>query len=361
MFFSNNPLTFSSVLHDGAPNVGRAWAHDAFSQSELVLVSLKLATEFLSKGGTFVTKVFRSKDYNKLIWVFQQLFRKVEATKPPSSRNVSAEIFVVCRDFIAPKKIDPRMLDPKAVFSDVGAEEPKKLADVFRPEKKKRHRDGYEDGDYTLHKTLDVMEFIRADDPIVTLGSYNQFTFTSDESRELLKRDITTEDIKINCEDLKVLGRGEFKALLKWRTTIRDEFKMDKKKEEKIMVIEEEPMDEDEMLEAELSSLTKEEAAKRKREKRKANEKKMKLIQRMQLNMIVPTDIALDDNGLGEDEIFNIKKIKKDSSLEKLQKGDMSMADDLEEDDGPDDIKVDKNMKGRIAEMDMDEDLDSEV
>ncbi|KAG0950919.1 hypothetical protein G6F57_000663 [Rhizopus arrhizus] len=348
------------VLHDGAPNVGRAWAHDAFSQSELVLVSLKLATEFLSKGGTFVTKVFRSKDYNKLIWVFQQLFRKVEATKPPSSRNVSAEIFVVCRDFIAPKKIDPRMLDPKAVFSDVGAEEPKKLADVFRPEKKKRHRDGYEDGDYTLHKTLDVMEFIRADDPIVILGSYNQFTFTSDESRELLKRDITTEDIKINCEDLKVLGRGEFKALLKWRTTIRDEFKMDKKKEEKIMVIEEEPMDEDEMLEAELSSLTKEEAAKRKREKRKANEKKMKLIQRMQLNMIVPTDIALDDNGLGEDEIFNIKKIKKDSSLEKLQKGDMSMADDLEEDDGPDDIKVDKNMKGRIAEMDMDEDLDSE-
>ncbi|KAG1054310.1 hypothetical protein G6F43_003671 [Rhizopus delemar] len=348
------------VLHDGAPNVGRAWAHDAFSQSELVLVSLKLATEFLSKGGTFVTKVFRSKDYNKLIWVFQQLFRKVEATKPPSSRNVSAEIFVVCRDFIAPKKIDPRMLDPKAVFSDVGAEEPKKLADVFRPEKKKRHRDGYEDGDYTLHKTLDVMEFIRADDPIVTLGSYNQFTFSSDESRELLKRDITTEDIKINCEDLKVLGRGEFKALLKWRTTIRDEFKMDKKKEEKMTVIEEEPMDEDEMLEAELSNLTKEEAAKRKREKRKANEKKMKLIQRMQLNMIVPTDIALDDNGLGEDEIFNIKKIKKDASLEKLQKGDMSMADDLEEDDGPDDIKVDKNMKGRIAEMDMDEDLDSE-
>jgi AdoMet-dependent rRNA methyltransferase SPB1 len=348
------------VLHDGAPNVGRAWAHDAFSQSELVLVSLKLATEFLSKGGTFVTKVFRSKDYNKLIWVFQQLFRKVEATKPPSSRNVSAEIFVVCRDFIAPKKIDPRMLDPKAVFSDVGAEEPKKLADVFRPEKKKRHRDGYEDGDYTLHKTLDVMEFIRADDPIVILGSYNQFTFTSDESRELLKRDITTEDIKINCEDLKVLGRGEFKALLKWRTTIRDEFKMDKKKEEKIMVIEEEPMDEDEMLEAELSSLTKEEAAKRKREKRKANEKKMKLIQRMQLNMIVPTDIALDDGGLGEDEVFNIKKIKKDSSLEKLHNGDMSMADDLEEDDGPDDIKVDKNMKGRIAEMDMDEDLDSE-
>ena len=92
------------VLHDGAPNVGTAWVQDAYSQSELVLMSLKLAVEFLLKGGTFVTKVFRSVDYNNLIWVFNQLFGKVEATKPPSSRW---SIFPGCR-YIANEMVQKR-------------------------------------------------------------------------------------------------------------------------------------------------------------------------------------------------------------------------------------------------------------
>ncbi|KAI9026675.1 Spb1 C-terminal domain-containing protein [Phycomyces nitens] len=349
------------VLHDGAPNVGAAWSHDAFSQSELVLVSLKLATEFLAKGGTFVTKVFRSKDYNKLLWVFQQLFRKVEATKPPSSRNVSAEIFVVCRDFLAPKKIDPRFLDPKAVFSEIDTDEAAKMTDIFKPEKKRRHRDGYEDGNYTQHKNVDVMEFITAKDAIAVLGSYNELVFESDESKELLKKSATTEDVKVNCKDLKVLGKRDFKTLLQWRTAIRAEYKLDKKEERiESIVVEEEPLDEDEQIQAELDNLTKEEAAKRKREKRKANEKKTKLIQRMQLNMTAPTDIGLEQQGPEDEQMFNISKITKEEFLDQLHAGDMSYADDLEEELEGADSSLSKKMKGRIAEMDADMDMMSD-
>ncbi|KAJ3116767.1 AdoMet-dependent rRNA methyltransferase spb1 [Nowakowskiella sp. JEL0407] len=309
------------VLHDGAPNVGTAWLQDAFAQSELTLASLKLATEFLAPGGTFVSKVFRSKDYNKLLWVLHQLFSKVEATKPQSSRNVSAEIFVVCRNFLAPKKIDPRLLDPKWVFKEMDDTpkddnaDPKKrkeiqsaiLNDLFHPEKRKRHRDGYADGDYTLHTSKPVSEFITADTYVSILAENNQLKFTDDEiCQKVLENPLTSQDIKECCADLKVLGKRDFKNLIKWREEIRISLGLDTSKSKAKKGGQDE--DEDETMtdvkdEASLVEQLETEkhlyVNREKRMEKKKREKKAKQLLRLGLGMGTPEDIGLEAGGLG--------------------------------------------------------------
>lgn len=207
-------------LNDGAPNVGAAWSRDAYNQAELCLMACKLATEFLIEGGTFVSKVFRSKDYNSLMWVFKQLFSTVEATKPTSSRSVSAEIFVVCSGFLAPKKIDPRLFDPKTALQEVEPTAAKSI-NIFKPEKKVRSRDGYEEGAMLLFKTMTLAEFVASADPMTVLATVNCLTMADAESVKCAAVSSGGDDISHLIADLKLLGKADFKALLKWRLKVR--------------------------------------------------------------------------------------------------------------------------------------------
>ncbi|KAG1783842.1 Spb1 C-terminal domain-containing protein [Suillus placidus] len=361
------------VLHDGAPNVGTAWVQDAYSQSELVLMSLKLAVEFLVKGGTFVTKVFRSVDYNNLIWVFNQLFGKVEATKPPSSRNVSAEIFVVCRDFLAPKHIDPKFLDPKHVFKDLsatiasgtdkGTSANNAQANVFQPEKKRRKRDGYDDGDYLLFKKASAADFIRSADPIAVLGLVNKITFELPEEKEWLQLDITTPEVQASCEDLKVLGKGDFKNLLRWRTALRQEIGLDVKAKDTQDVTETveitDEADEEQQIRNELERLNVEAAARTKRERRRANEIKTKTIQRMQLQMTAPLDIGLEQIdaslGIGQEDMFDLTGTEK-QLRNKGGIGIIRVDDDTPEDEDEDEIVARDDEKDEVLDSEEERD-----
>ncbi|KAK2808286.1 AdoMet-dependent rRNA methyltransferase spb1 [Emmonsiellopsis sp. PD_5] len=334
-----------TVLHDGAPNVGVAWVQDAFSQAELVLQSLKLATEFLTPGGTFVTKVFRSKDYNPLLWVFKQLFTTVEATKPPSSRNVSAEIFVVCLGFKAPKHIDPKFLDARHVFAELQDPTPNHEAKVFNPEKKKRKREGYEEGNYLQYKEIPVSEYINTTDPIAILGEYNKLSFQQSMSGDIALATLerlpeTTPEIKMCCEDLKVLGKKEFRNLLRWRLKVRERFGLSVKKgtsktaEQPEEVAEIEPMDEELAIQEELQRLKEKETSRQKKERRRENERKQKEIVRMQMHMTTPMDIGVEQAGpAGEGAMFAIKPVNRIGGAGKLASAKMVDVESSDEDD----------------------------
>ena len=326
-----------TVLHDGAPNVGTAWIQDAYSQAELVLQSLKLATEFLAPGGTFITKIFRSKDYNSLLWVFNQLFAKVEATKPPSSRNVSAEIFVVCREYKAPRHIDPKFLDSKAVFAEMTEPAPNNEAKVFNPDKKKRKRDGYEEGDWTQFKSAPASEFVQTTDPIAMLGTLNQLHFEQSSNGDIAlaaidKMPETSLEIRNCCADLKVLGRKDFKLLLRWRLKVRDTFGFSERKKkqaqedasqeaEEVAVVE--PMDEEMVAQEELQRIKDQADKIKKKERRKENERKRKEVVRMQMNMTTPHDIGIEAGEMGDDAMFSLKKLDRAGATGKIAKGGM--------------------------------------
>ncbi|XP_046841246.1 LOW QUALITY PROTEIN: pre-rRNA 2'-O-ribose RNA methyltransferase FTSJ3-like [Xenia sp. Carnegie-2017] len=294
------------VLNDGAPNVGSAWSHDAFTQAHLTLAALKLACNFLNKGGWFVTKVFRSKDYQPLMWVFNQLFKKVHATKPQASRNESAEIFVVCQGYIAPDKIDPRLLDWKCVFEEVNTEPAKQTS--LLSNKKQARAQGYEEGNLSLFKTLSVTEFVKSNKPLDILTNVNQIIFND---QRYLKHDLTTNEIIQCCKDIKVLGKGEVRQLLTWQAKLRDlENDVNVRKEE-----EKEEMLQEVSVEDLIKDLKDEETASVKRKRRKQFAMKKQSRERMQVGG------GTSSEGNDEVELFSLNSIKSKKNLEKIHEG----------------------------------------
>ncbi|XP_004067778.1 pre-rRNA processing protein FTSJ3 [Oryzias latipes] len=363
------------VLNDGAPNVGANWQHDAFSQAHLTLMALKLACEFLNKGGTFVTKVFRSKDYQPLLWIFQQFFKKVQSTKPQASRNESAEIFVVCQGFLAPDKIDGKFFDPKHAFKEVEVQA-KTVRDLITVKKPKA--EGYTDGDLTLYHSFTVTSFLKAENPVDFLGKASEIKF---DSPDLESHSSTSSEIKECCRDIKVLGRKELRLLLNWRAKLRrylakklkeeakqlgqeislssdeednSEDEPEEKKEDKVEEGEDEDEEEKEM-EKKLAELKAEEVAELRRKKRKLLKERRKQRERVALKMDLPgVSIANTD----DTSLFSLAVIKKKKVLSDITKGDMQAADSLV--GGEDDLHLSDEEEDDADEMSLASDLDEE-
>ncbi|XP_074637139.1 pre-rRNA 2'-O-ribose RNA methyltransferase FTSJ3-like [Acropora palmata] len=318
------------VLNDGSPNVGSAWIQDAFSQAQLTLSALKLACEFLREGGWFITKVFRSKDYQPLLWVFQQLFKKVHSTKPQASRSESAEIFVVCQGYIAPAKIDPKFLDPKHIFREVEPEGKKTVSLLKLQKGKKAKAEGYTQGDYTLFQTAKVTDFLQAKHPLEVLSAVNEIVF---DEEKYSKHVNTTDDIKECCKDVKVLGKTELKSLLAWHKTLRKEFIEVENEDASTQENGETQENEEEKLDKMIEGLEEEEKTRIKREKKKVRELRRKLQERMTLKNMLPGD----QGNLEQDRtVFSLTNIKSKQHLDGMENPDNDETLEFEDDEEAD-------------------------
>ncbi|CAN0909166.1 AdoMet-dependent rRNA methyltransferase spb1, partial [Linum grandiflorum] len=334
---------FDLVLHDGSPNIGGAWSQEATSQNALVIDAVKLATQFLAPKGNFVTKVFRSQDYNSVMYCLNQLFEKVEVDKPLASRKESAEIFLVGLKYKAPAKIDPRLLDFKHLFG--GSDEPqRKPLDPLSKDKhkQKRRRHGYDNPDSLIRKVSPAADFIWSDDPLDVLGSFTSFTFEDPVSLPIKDHKLTTEEVKALCADLCVISNPDFKHLLKWRIGLRKALSPTGKATEKASSAaadseEKKEVDEDHKLLNEMEELTYAMERKKKREKkiiakRREKDKARKASGGMSMDV--------HDDGYTDIELFSLASIKGkkdlvaiDSAGHNDENGDSRDSDDEENPD----------------------------
>ena len=84
------------VLSDMAPNLSGMDSVDQPRSIYLAELAFELASEFLSKNGVFVVKIFQGEGSDALISSFRSRFRSVKLRKPDASRSRSREIYAIC-------------------------------------------------------------------------------------------------------------------------------------------------------------------------------------------------------------------------------------------------------------------------
>ena len=364
------------VLHDGAPNVGGQWAKDSYNQNELVLFSIKLAVEFLKEGGWFISKVFRSVDYNALIYVMRQLFNKVEATKPLASRAQAAEIFVICQGYKNPSYIDPKLLDPKYALKQIDDEDAMKnnaINSIKAIFERKKNRSGYNTD--TLFIVKSFKDFIECPNPFKFLFETNKIKIQTDDCQKYIKlideKKIPKEYL-LYFDDLQVLGKKEMEELVIWRNKIRTKLNLSRKENLKEKEKEMEKEGEEEKEEDKKDEITKEmdeellrleKSRKKKLENQKKKQEKIELSNKrafiLQEDQPHDNDVEVDDKLFeyiqdNKIDIENLEdpKEKKEEKEEEENLGDFNEVNlsDLSEDDYIDMMNEDIEQNKKLYE-----------
>ena len=85
------------VLSDMAPNISGIGISDQAKSMYLCEIALDFAARFLEPNGAFVVKTFQGVGFTEFMQQMRNTFREVKAVKPKSSRDRSAEQYLVGR------------------------------------------------------------------------------------------------------------------------------------------------------------------------------------------------------------------------------------------------------------------------
>lgn len=85
------------VISDMAPNLSGVAAADSARIEHVVELALDFASQHLGPNGALIAKAFHGSGYSQLVKLFKEHFHQVTPRKPKSSRDRSAETFLVGR------------------------------------------------------------------------------------------------------------------------------------------------------------------------------------------------------------------------------------------------------------------------
>ncbi|XVJ69004.1 MAG: RlmE family RNA methyltransferase [Rhizobacter sp.] len=91
------------VVSDMAPNLTGIATADAAGVAHLVELAVEFAQAHLTEKGALVCKVFHGSGHSQLVKLFKDSFKVVKPIKPKSSRDKSAETFLVGMGLKSPK------------------------------------------------------------------------------------------------------------------------------------------------------------------------------------------------------------------------------------------------------------------
>ena len=179
-----------------------------------------------------------------------------------------------------------------------------------------------------MYESIPCMEFINSVNFMELLGEIHEIILDSD---RVINHPLTTDDIKEFCKDIKVLGKGELKALCQWRKKLHEQFKKEDGEENVEDVEMDEENEEEEDEETKLLKHVQQMNADALQELKRVKRKKLKQLKKTRDALNLKMIIKGDEGIVQEDkDIFQLKSLE--DRKRKLQAGeDLSDDSELEE------------------------------